>query len=196
MATKNTIPTDQDMKQDIFEAREALRLVRVAVADGTANAAQLADAEQGLRFAETRLEAAEEARQERRHQADRKRAAEIAEELGDLTPLVVKQREREAAIRALVAEYLDTSVELRGEVANAYWELHTMRGHNPKGFLAEFGFRITSATTAIRFGDITFGASDGTQLLSNLELEASNRGGRLTASPAPAKRPERTKAAA
>jgi hypothetical protein len=194
--TANSTETTIDPKTQLADAREALRLVRVGFANGTHNAAQLADAEQAVHFAETRIAAAHEARIEKRRLQDRERASEIVAELEGLKPTIAQQREREAQIRETVADYLDTAAELRSNVIGAYGELVAMRDRDfGKAMLAELGVRVTYASNAVRVGDTTYPAFDGMTFLANLEREAGNRGGRLNGPRKPAQRPARRKTA-
>lgn len=179
--TTKTLPTLEELRQEVAAAREHLRLTRVAVAAGDANAEQLAEAERGLRFAEVRIEGIEDARNERWRQADRKRAGEIVEELAELDPLIAKQSELEEQMRVLAAEYHRNAQELRGEIVDAYAELEGIRGRanrvGNRGMLREMGVTVTSATTGIRVGSKRYDLRSLGAVLKDVTYEAGTRAG-------------------
>lgn len=172
MTTKTTDATI-DPTAALADAREALRRVRIGVANGTHNAAQLADAEQAVHFAEVRIAAADEARQEKARQREAERLAAIRDQLEALKPLQAKQAEREDVLRDVLADYLSTASDIANTIYGVHWELDDIKRRSRS---LPDGFRIGPLPTSVVCNGETYFAKDGVAHLRTLMTEAEAAG--------------------
>lgn len=166
--TKANVPTIQELQAAVLEARKHLTAVRVEVAEGIANADQLAEAEKNLSFAETRLTGMEEARKSRQRKHHQQRVGEILEELTAIDPLIEEAQKLEESIKQQVEELQLKTLEIGAEVGGAYRELDTIRERN-RDLLKDAGIMVTLSSTAVRVGGKLYAARNVNQMLADLQ---------------------------